>query len=39
MFYFVRKGGIKAGQELWLDYGPVSFCHCAVSNDIQGATA
>ena len=35
MYYFVKSGGIKAGQELWLDYGAVSFGHCATSNETK----
>ena len=25
MYYIVKKEGVQKGQELWLDYGPVSF--------------
>lgn len=27
MYFFVGPGGIRKGEELWLDYGPVSTCH------------
>ena len=30
MYYIVNKEGVQKGQELWLDYGPVSFTVLAV---------